>query len=767
MQKRVLLSIFVMGISGITAQILLLRELLVVFQGNELSIGIILANWLILEAAGSFFLGRIMDWSSRKKEWFVFLQIAFAVFLPVTILATRELKTLMGMGLGEGVSLFSIFYGSLLILSLPSMIHGSLFPMSCRVYSSCAGESARGISRVYIVETIGMIIGGITLTYFFIPRVHSLNMAFVISILNIFCCLILLFDFQKKRLAQGSYFLRVVALAFFSLLIYVLFFSGGDALHWQSVHRQWKSQEVVAYQNSLYGNLVVTRQDEQFTFFSDGIPIITTPTPDILFVEEFVHFPLLSHPHPRSALIISAGAGGIIHEILKHPSVETIHYAEIDPVILDLIKRFPTSLTQEELKDPRVTIQHVDGRLLLKKAQSFYDFIFIGASNPSDLQVNRFFTKEFFFLAKNQLSPSGVVVLSLPGDSSYLGDDLRDLNACIFNTLKKVFGHVRVLPGEGMNLYIASDDAAIVFAEGFEISRRILDRDLRLNLIHPPYVDYKLQPRLQRWFFDSMQDATTEINQDLRPIGMFFSLAYWNAMFSPTTNVFFQKIKTISLPLIINIITILFLLFFILQVRWKKFRRLNIPVCVLTTGFFGMMSDLVLIFAFQSFYGYVFHWVGFLVTACMAGVAVGSIFMMNYLERMIHDVHVFLKIEIAIVVFSLLLPFVLFFMSFYPYDLGMQGVFLILSFTSGIFVGAEFPLANKIHSDQKQKYKPNITQTAGLLYALDLAGGWLGGIFGAVVLLAVFGIWGTCVIMAALKIASLTLLLFFCPLKQS
>ena len=57
--KRFIAAIIIMGFSGIVAQILLLRELLITFFGNELSIGIILANWLILEAAGSFFLTQL------------------------------------------------------------------------------------------------------------------------------------------------------------------------------------------------------------------------------------------------------------------------------------------------------------------------------------------------------------------------------------------------------------------------------------------------------------------------------------------------------------------------------------------------------------------------------------------------------------------------------------------------------------------------------------------------------------------------------------
>ena len=47
MKYRLGIAILTMGFSGLVAQMLLLRELLVVFSGNELSIGIVLANCLI------------------------------------------------------------------------------------------------------------------------------------------------------------------------------------------------------------------------------------------------------------------------------------------------------------------------------------------------------------------------------------------------------------------------------------------------------------------------------------------------------------------------------------------------------------------------------------------------------------------------------------------------------------------------------------------------------------------------------------------------
>ena len=67
--KRVLgFGFLLMGFSFTVTQGLLIRELLVAFFGNELAIGLILGNWLILEAIGSGLLGRTADrWRGKAS----------------------------------------------------------------------------------------------------------------------------------------------------------------------------------------------------------------------------------------------------------------------------------------------------------------------------------------------------------------------------------------------------------------------------------------------------------------------------------------------------------------------------------------------------------------------------------------------------------------------------------------------------------------------------------------------------------------------------
>ena len=420
MKMHFSVAILVKGFSGLVAQILLLRELLIVFSGNELSIGIILANWLILGAFGSYIVGRRVEKSRYTLEAFTAITIIFSLSLLIAVYLTRILKVAMGVSIAENIGIFPILFSSLLVLSAVSILQGALFTYSCRIYSLYAGPRASSVGRVYVYETVGAIIGGIACTYLLIPWFNSFQAVTGLALLNFAVCLVLLAPSWKRGLFQKTLLTVLSVLVLFSG--YSLFAGQVDKLHLDSIEAQWKKQNVVHYQNSRYGNICVLENEGQYSFFIDGIPNLITPVPDIPSLEEFVHLPLLAHPEPVNLLILSGGAGGMINEALKHPSIEAIEYAELDPLLLDLIRKFSTHLTESELNDRRVKIQHVDGRLFLKKTRNKYDVIYVGIKEQSNLQANRFFKKEFFSLLRERLNKGVILVLGLTCSLTYVNE---------------------------------------------------------------------------------------------------------------------------------------------------------------------------------------------------------------------------------------------------------------------------------------------------------------------------------------------------------
>jgi len=756
-------AILIMGFSGTVAQILLLREFLIAFYGNELSIGIILANWLILEATGSFILGKRIDNAKNKLALYLLTTILFSFTLPATVYIIRTWKGIVGILPGEGTGLFMIFLSSFCLLIPVSLSHGALFTYSCKIFSMYSGEDAGSIGKVYAYETFGTIAGGVLFTYLLVVYFNSLEIAMAIALLNVVVCALLAEAARGNGLsAKGSISWLLGSAALSAFFVFLMISSKVETLHWLSVQKQWHPQKIIHYENSVYGNVAVTKDADQYTFFSNGVPIITAPTPDITSVEEFVHLPMLFHDDPKWVMIISGGAGGVINELLKH-QVERIDYVELDPLILEVLRKYPTPLTEAELSNPKVIVHFTDGRLFVKEARAQYDLIFIGVSSPQDLQTNRLFTKEFFGLVRQKLRKTGILALTLPGSLTYLSDELRDLNASVFNTLKEAFSYVRIIPGDGTNIFIASEGLDLGNITPERLSERLKRRGVKTQLLSPAYIRYKLHSRWANWFAQSINQGSKEVNRDFRPISVFYAQSLWNALFSPRVQKIFSRLEKINAKQIVLALSALCFILLLIHSKLMSLARLSIPISMTTTGVAGMIYELVLIFGFQSLYGFVFHWIGPLIAAFMVGAALGSMIMNSLMERIKGRVDLFIKIEAAMIGYSLVLPLIFIAMSrgferpgsFFIIQVG----FVLLSVLSGLLIGAEFPLANKIQLDASKQgeVKSRFSSTAGLLYGCDLLGGWVSGILGAVFLLPVLGLFETCFLVGGIKAMSLSL----------
>jgi len=721
------------------AQIIILRELLVSFYGNELTLGIILANWVLLEAAGVFTLGKYIDRVKNKINAFVILQIIFSMALPLSVCFSRLFKSALGIPFAEAVGLPVIFLSSFLVILPIAFCHGALFSAGCSIYS----KKTASIGKIYTWETIGTILGGIILTYFFIVYLNTFQTAFIIATINLITCLFLL--------SRGKIIIKYFILSLIIAVLYLSLSGGIDFLNKFSIDKQWNAGRVLEYRNSVYGNIAVVQKEGQRTFFYNGLPIITSPYPDITFVEEFGHLPLLFHQEPKDILIIGQGIGGLISIVSEHP-VRKIDYAEKDPLIIDMFKRYSSGLSNLELNDRRLNIINLDGRSLLKTRTNRYDIILIGISRPTDLSSNRFFTQEFFSLIKGKLNKDGILAFALPGSIAYLSQELRDLNMCVLNGLKNSYSHIRVIPGD-YNLFLASSSKEIMEVNPSLISQRIKQQNIKTNLLTPAYLDYRLDKKWLDWFTRSSAGATSKINKDFMPFAVFEMLAFWNKQFSPQFTGFYEFFQNFNLKTALAIIAAITLLIYFIFRRKPGFKRISVAYSIATTGFFGMLINLILIFSFQVFYGYLYHSIGLLISIFMAGIAAGSIITTYRIKSLKNKLRFFIALEMIMAIFSyfsaLAIP------KLAGPLLHLPLAFMMIGFIPGVFTGLTFPLASGLYLKKEE----GAGSVSGALYCSDLIGGWIAGILGGVVFLPVLGLFKTCLVIVMFKLSSFLLLL--------
>ena len=93
------------------------------------------------------------------------------------------------------------------------------------------------------------------------------------------------------------------------------------------------------------------------------------------------HIPLASHPNPKNVLVIGGGDGGVLREILKHPSIETAVLVDIDEAVPRVSKLYLKEMAKG-FDDPRVTLHIGDGFKWLQENKGSYDVIITDSSDP-------------------------------------------------------------------------------------------------------------------------------------------------------------------------------------------------------------------------------------------------------------------------------------------------------------------------------------------------------------------------------------------------
>jgi len=415
------------GFSAVIGQIILMRELIVVFNGNEISLGIMLATWLFWTATGSIVSSAVALGANNPRRAVAALQCLVAVSLPPTIWALRASKTIFQTVPGELVGPLPMVLTSLVCLSLFCFVSGALFVVAARmVEEECAVPASAATSSAYLLEAAGSGLGGIVASILLLRFLGSFQIATIVAVLNLCMAAVLLLRMSRRQIAALT---LAAALCAVPLLEFA-----APSLDRSSQARLWRGFHLVGSRDSIYGNLTVTGTGDLRSIYQNGV--ILTNAPDQNAAEEAVDYALLESPAPRRVLLIGGGVNGSIVEALKHPTVERIDYVELDPALIDMALQYFPAQSAPIVADRRVHMHYADGRYYLRTAGGTFDAILVDVPDPQTAQLNRFYTAEFFRSARDHLAPGGLLALQLQSSEETISPDLAQFLRCIQRTLQ-------------------------------------------------------------------------------------------------------------------------------------------------------------------------------------------------------------------------------------------------------------------------------------------------------------------------------------------
>ena len=139
----------------------------------------------------------------------------------------------------------------------------------------------------------------------------------------------------------------------------------------------------------------------------DGYMMLTEKD-EFIYHEMMVHVPLAVHPNVKNVLVIGAGDGGVVRELVRYDTIEHIDMVEIDPMVVQVCREY-LPFTTTGLDDPRVSIRYEDGLKFVRRCEDAYDLIIVDSTDPFG-PGEGLFTKEFYGNCYKALHEDGIMV---------------------------------------------------------------------------------------------------------------------------------------------------------------------------------------------------------------------------------------------------------------------------------------------------------------------------------------------------------------------
>lgn len=236
---------------------------------------------------------------------------------------------------------------------------------------------------------------------------------------------------------------------------------------------------IVSRQQSAYQRIVLTRFGRDVRLFLDGDLQLST-LDEYRYHEALVHPAIAATPNPRRILLLGAGDGMALREILKWPQVEEVLVIELDPQVVELARTYPPLVRASDraFDDPRVRVRYGDAFRLIAELEDTFDVILADFPDPDTDAIAKLYSLGFFKHIRQHLAPAGTFVTQ--ASSPFFAPKAY---ACIVATLAaaefEVHPYTTTVPSFGPWGFVLSGRSPISFTEvNLPVATRYLTPEL-------------------------------------------------------------------------------------------------------------------------------------------------------------------------------------------------------------------------------------------------------------------------------------------------
>jgi predicted membrane-bound spermidine synthase len=413
--RRVALAAFVVsGFSALAYEILWTRYLVLVLQTSIYAFSVMLGTFLVGIALGSWLSSRRPGLRRAPLVSFALLEILIGLWtVGGLLLLPAGNRVWLALGDSAAGEWGQMGVGALIcaIMVLPiAVMFGVQFPIAVRCCQARPDAPGRSTGQAYAANTLGTIAGAVSAGFLLIPLLGTSHTMVLVAALNLVMGLLLLAVAPATERGRLTGPALALAGGFAALALLV-----GDP--YQTI--------MAARMRHLGPGWEVFRSFERATATTVAAGDRSKPRDRALLVNGYgmttlctetkimTHLPYLLADDPKRLLVICFGMGTTYHSACLYPELR-VDAVDIVPEVFDCYEEFHPDAASS-LNRPNAYRHVDDGRNYLLTHPDKYDIITIDPAPPlhSAGTVN-LYTREFFQLCKDRLTPGGVLSMWVP-----------------------------------------------------------------------------------------------------------------------------------------------------------------------------------------------------------------------------------------------------------------------------------------------------------------------------------------------------------------
>ncbi len=411
---RLLLAAFLCGATLLALEVVWFRFLQLFVLGTSLTFALMLAVVLLGIAGGGF---AASTWLGRDPT--------AHRFLPHLAVGTSGLTVLTFIAFapsaGQPWAVGSVLSAAIRLMLPVSLLSGCLFTFLGRALKDEVPDETEAAGGLTLANTLGGMVGALLGGLAILPHLGVERSIFSLSL--VYAVVALCAGSSPLPLPRERWNRQALWAASASLAVFLALFPFGLMKN-HFIRRTTGTftadgSELVGVREGVTETVLYFRKDEwgeplYHRLVTNNFSMSASQTIGRRYMKLYVYWPIALNPDTRSALLISYGVGSTAKALTDTASLASIDVVDISRTILEMNALVFPDPASHPLRDPRVRVHIEDGRFFLQTTERRFDLITGEPPPPKHAGIVNLYSREYFALVHERLTPGGIVTYWLP-----------------------------------------------------------------------------------------------------------------------------------------------------------------------------------------------------------------------------------------------------------------------------------------------------------------------------------------------------------------